>query len=227
MPSQVRARRRTTTASAATRPPRTETRSGSPWVPNYFNQLANVTTGAAGTTPAYATPGALATMRRLHGIPAYSAAHWSDGDRVTLLERHGSALHWVEVSGGATGTLARPATEQGDRALLQPQGKNVVYVSANAIVDGRLDTGPADLSRFPSEPRRRGGQAAARRLRTRRHRVLPGLLARRQVRGLHPGARRRAAYSNPRGRGLPAAVQRRHGRHRRSDCRPTTRPPAS
>jgi hypothetical protein len=124
---------------------------------NYFNQLANVTTGAVGTTPSYATPGALATMQTLHGIPTYSAAHWSDGDRVTLLSDTGSALHWVEVSGNTSGTLARTGdVNKVTEPSFSHDGKNVVYVSGNAIIDGRLNTGPADLFAVPYQDRAGG-----------------------------------------------------------------------
>ena len=126
---------------------------------NYFNQLANLTTGFVGTTPSYATPGALATMQTLHGIPTYSAAHWSDGDRVTLLSDTGSALHWVEVSGNTSGTLARTGdVNKVTEPSFSHDGKNVVYVSGNAIIDGRLDTGPADLFAVPYQ-NRAGGTA--------------------------------------------------------------------
>jgi hypothetical protein len=116
---------------------------------NYFNQLANVTAGAVGTTPSYATPTALATMQTLHGIPAYSTAHWSDGDRVVVLSDTGT-LHWVEVDGVASGTLARTGdANKATEPTFSHDGKNVVYVSATAIIDGRLDTGPADLLTVP------------------------------------------------------------------------------
>jgi Tol biopolymer transport system component len=127
---------------------------------NYFNQVANVTAGTIGTTPSYATASALATMQTLHGIPAYSRAHWSDNDRVALLSDTGT-LHWVEVNGAASGTLAR--TGDGSKAT-EPawshDGNDVVYVSAKAITDGRLDTGPADLYRVPYQ-NGAGGTAAA------------------------------------------------------------------
>jgi hypothetical protein len=125
---------------------------------NYFNQMANVTSGAVGTTPSYATPAALATMQTLHGIPTYSAAHWSDGDRVALLSDTGT-LHWVQVDGNASGTLARTGDAgKATEPSFSHDGKNVVYASANAITDGRLDTGPADLFAVPYQ-NRAGGTA--------------------------------------------------------------------
>jgi Tol biopolymer transport system component len=124
---------------------------------NYFNQMAGVTTAAVGLTPTYATASALATMQMFHGIPAYSQAHWSDGDRVVLLSDTGSALHWVQVDGAASGTLTRT----GDAGkVTEPawshDGKQIVYVSGKAIVDGRLDTGPADLYEVPYQSRAGG-----------------------------------------------------------------------
>jgi WD40 repeat protein len=125
---------------------------------NYFNQMANVTSGAVGTTPSYATPAALATMQTLHGIPTYSTAHWSDGDRVALLSDTGT-LHWVQVDGNASGTLARTGdANKATEPSFSHDGKNVVYASATAIVDGRLDTGPADLFAVPYQ-NRAGGTA--------------------------------------------------------------------
>ncbi len=125
---------------------------------NYFNQLANVTAGAAGTTPSYATPAALATMQTLHGIPTYSAAHWSDGDRVALLSDTGT-LHWVEVDGNTSGTVARTGdARKATEPSFSHDGKNIVYASATAIIDGRLDTGPADLFAVPYQ-NRAGGTA--------------------------------------------------------------------
>ena len=125
---------------------------------NYFNQLANVTSGAVGTTPSYATPAALATMQTLHGIPTYSAAHWSDGDRVALLSDTGT-LHWVEVDGNTSGTLARTGdANKATEPSFSHDGKNVVYASATAITDGRLANGPADLFAVPYQ-NRAGGTA--------------------------------------------------------------------
>ena len=99
------------------------------------------------------------TMQSLHGIPAYSKAHWTDGDRVVLLSDTGGALHWVQVDGTATGTLARTGdTNKVTEPTFSHDGNNVVYVSANSITDGRLDTGPADLYWVPYQ-NRAGGAA--------------------------------------------------------------------
>ena len=128
---------------------------------NYLNQMANVTAGAAGTTPAYATPTAIATMQSLHGIPAYSKAHWTDGDRIALLSDTGAALHWVQVDGTATGTLARTGdSNKVTEPAFSHDGNSVVYVSAKSITDGRLDTGPGDLYRIPYQNRAGWADAA-------------------------------------------------------------------
>jgi hypothetical protein len=125
---------------------------------NYFNQLANVTAGSVGATPSYATAAALATMQTLHGIPAYSRAHWSDGDRIALLSDTGT-LHWVEVDGAASGTLARTGdANKVTEPTFSHDGQSVVYVSATALTDGRLNTGPADLYTVPFA-NRAGGAA--------------------------------------------------------------------
>jgi hypothetical protein len=125
---------------------------------NYFNQLANVTAGSVGATPSYATPTALATMQTLHGIPAYSRGHWSDGDRIALLSDTGT-LHWVEVDGAASGIVARTGdANKATEPTFSHDGQNVVYASATAITDGRLNTGPADLYTVPFA-NRAGGAA--------------------------------------------------------------------
>jgi hypothetical protein len=125
---------------------------------NYFNQMSAVTAGAVGFTPTYATPAALGTMQTLHGIPAYTRAHWSDGDRVVLLSDTGT-LNWVQVDGVASGTLARTGDSgKATEPTWSHDGKTVVYVSGKSIVDGRLDTGPADLYQIPYQ-NRAGGAA--------------------------------------------------------------------
>ncbi len=77
---------------------------------NYFNQLANVTAGAVGTTPSYATPAALATMQTLHGIPTYSMSHWSDGDRVALLSDTGTPCTGSRSTATPAARWPAPAT---------------------------------------------------------------------------------------------------------------------
>ena len=125
---------------------------------NYFNDLADVRSGTAGSLPVYVNPTALATIRSLHGIPAYSKSHWSDGDRVVLLSDTGT-LHWVQVDGTASGTLARTGdARKATEPTFSHDGLNVVYVSATSLTDGRLADGPADLYAIPYA-NRAGGAA--------------------------------------------------------------------
>jgi hypothetical protein len=98
-------------------------------------------------------------MQSLHGIPAFSAGHWAAGDRIVLLSDTGT-LHWVQVDGTATGTLARTGdSNRATEPAFSHGGSDIVYVSAQSIVDGRLDNGPADLYRVPYQGRA-GGAAA-------------------------------------------------------------------
>jgi hypothetical protein len=124
----------------------------------YTGDLADVRSGLAGTMPTYVAPAAQTAMRSLRGIAAFSPAHWTDGDRLMLLSDTGP-LHWIELSGGATGTLARtgdsrPATEP----TFAHDGQHVVYVSGASLIDGHLDDGPADLYAIPFA-NRAGGAA--------------------------------------------------------------------
>ena len=123
----------------------------------YANAVGQIGAGAApGTVPGYVTPTALATMQSLHGIPAFSKAHWADGDRIVLLSDTG-ALHWVQVDGAASGTLARTGDANlATEPTFSHDGASVVYVSTRSIIDGRLDKGPADLYSIPYQGRAGG-----------------------------------------------------------------------
>jgi hypothetical protein len=124
----------------------------------YLDSIADIRTGTAGTVPYYVTTTALSTLRSLEGIPAYSGAHWSAGDRIAILSDTGD-LHWIQLDGTAQGTLSRAgdglmATEP----TFSHDGKTIVYVSTNSIVDGRAAAGPADLYQIPYAARA-GGSA--------------------------------------------------------------------
>ena len=160
--------------------------------------------GAVGLTPTYATPAALATMQTLHGIPAYSPAHWSDGDRVVLLSDTGHACTGSRSTAPPAGRWPAPATPA--RRPSRPSATTASTSSTcrrKSIIDGRLDTGPADL--YQSRTQSRAGGAATPlpgASDPRLHRVLPGVLARRPLRRLHPRRRRRLGVQQPRRRGL-------------------------
>ena len=186
----------------------------------YTGDFADIRRRLAGQMPTFVSPTAITTMRALHGIPAFSPAHWSDGDRLMLLSDTGT-LHWVELSGGATGTLARTGDK---RSATEPtfshKGEQVVYVSGASLVDGRLDTGPADLYTIPFATRAGGAatplpgasDAAA-------TEYYPAFSPDDPADRLHPRLGVGQRVQQPGGRGLRAAVQRRAGRHRRAPDR--------
>jgi hypothetical protein len=125
---------------------------------NYVGNLADIRAGSTGALPTYANAAAMSMIRTLHGIPAYSKAHWSDGDRIMLLSDTGT-LHWVQVDGTANGTLARTGdANKATEPTWSHDGSAVVYVSGTSLVDGRLDNGPADVYWIPYA-NRAGGPA--------------------------------------------------------------------
>jgi hypothetical protein len=125
---------------------------------NYVGNMADIRAGSTGALPSYANAGAMSTIQTLHGIPAYSKGHWTDGDRIMLLSDTGT-LHWVQVDGTANGTLARTGdANKATEPAWSHDGNEVVYVSGTSLVDGRLDNGPADLYWIPYA-NRAGGAA--------------------------------------------------------------------
>ena len=99
-----------------------------------------------------ATTDAKSTIDSLHGVPAFSAAHWAPGDRIELLSDTGD-LHWVNLEGtqGAgtvTGIIPRGPMDT-NRATVPTwshDGASIVYVSTGGgIQDGRPSGGPMDL----------------------------------------------------------------------------------
>jgi Tol biopolymer transport system component len=109
-------------------------------------------------------PGVTA-VRALRGVPAFSLAHWSDGDHIVLLtdaQEQGNLL-WVELGSGNQGSLARTGDANG--AVLPTfshDGQTIVYVSTprSSIHDGRLRNAPSDLFVVPYGARA-GGTAMA------------------------------------------------------------------
>jgi hypothetical protein len=132
----------------------------------YTNNIADIQMGTAGTLPTYVTPGALALLQTLRGIPAFSTSHWKDGDRIVLLtDAHEQGnLYWVQLDTPAPvmqGTLARTNDPGGaTEPTFSHDGSRVVYVSSSttdgSIHDGRLDSGPADLYMIPYNDRAGG-----------------------------------------------------------------------
>ncbi len=132
----------------------------------YTNNIADIQMGTAGTLPTYVTPGALALIQTLRGIPAFSISHWKDSDRIVLLtDAHEQGnLFWVQLDSPAPvmqGTLARTGDPGGaTEPTFSHDGSKIVYVSSSttdgSIHDGRLNTGPADLYMVPYNDRAGG-----------------------------------------------------------------------
>ena len=82
----------------------------------YTDSIATLGIDASpGLVPSFLSADGKAAMDSLGGIPAYTGAHWSSGDRMVLLSDTGE-LHWVNLEGvgaQATGVVARGSTDTG------------------------------------------------------------------------------------------------------------------
>jgi hypothetical protein len=116
----------------------------------YTDSIATLGVDATpGLVPTFLTPDGKAAMDALGGIPAYSPAHWSAGDRMVLLSDTGMDLNWVNLSGvgaGAKGVIAR----SGDTGLATDpawshDGATIVYTSAGTVYNGRQSGAPMSL----------------------------------------------------------------------------------
>ena len=115
----------------------------------YTVSIAGILTSDIGAVPAAVSPGALTTITALHGVPAFSKAHWSDGDRSILLSDTGT-LHVVGLDTNQSLALARDTDSQGATVpSWSHDGQNIVYTSAARITDGRPADGPMDLRIVP------------------------------------------------------------------------------
>ena len=122
----------------------------------YYDTVVDIQQTTLGSPPGYMTTAAMAVVRGLRGIPAYSKSHWTAGDRIELLTdaNNNGTLYWVSLDSatGAMGTIARTGDAGGaTEPSFSHDGTKIVYVSsaASAIHDGRLNTGPADLYLVP------------------------------------------------------------------------------
>jgi len=114
-----------------------------------LNDIALIGDATTGQVPAYVTTTALAAIRKLGGIPAYSPAHWSPGDRIVILS-DGGDLQWVQLDGDAQGVLGRQGDAHGaTEPTFSHDGQKLVYVSTDSISDGREAAGPGDLMQIP------------------------------------------------------------------------------
>jgi hypothetical protein len=121
----------------------------------YTDSIATLGLDASpGLVPTFLTSDGRAAMDALGGIPAYSPAHWSNGDRVVLLSDVGTKLNWVNLQGtgaAATGVIARGTTDTGlaTDPSWSHDGTTIVYTSAASITNGRQQSGPMDLYSVP------------------------------------------------------------------------------
>jgi hypothetical protein len=120
----------------------------------YTDSIATLGVDAApGLVPAFLSADGKAAMDALGGIPAYSAAHWSTGERIVLLSDTGTNLNWVNLEGtgaNATGVVARA----GDTGLATDptwshDGTTIVYASVSGVYNGRQAQGPMVLYSVP------------------------------------------------------------------------------
>jgi hypothetical protein len=123
----------------------------------YTDSIATLGLDAApGLVPTFLTADGKAAMDALGGIPAYSPAHWSAGDRTVILEPMNGALaslNWVNLAGtgaNATGVIARSGdTGQATDPTWSHDGTTVVYTSAASVYNGRQAQGLMDLYSVP------------------------------------------------------------------------------
>jgi hypothetical protein len=120
----------------------------------YTDSIATLGIDASpGLVPTFLTADGKAAMDALGGIPAYTPAHWSAGDRMVLLSDVGTQLNWVNLQGtgaNATGVIART----GDTGLATDpswshDGATIVYTSATSVYNGRQAQGPMALYSVP------------------------------------------------------------------------------
>jgi hypothetical protein len=120
----------------------------------YTDSIATLGVDAApGLVPSFLTADGKAAMDSFGGIPAYSPAYWSAGERLVLLSDVGTDLNWVNLSGtgaAAKGVVAR----MGDTGLVTDpvwshDGKTIVYTSAGSVYNGRQAGGPMVLYSVP------------------------------------------------------------------------------
>ena len=208
------------------------------------NALASVAPTDVGTMPSFLGADAMNTLTTYwHGIITFSAAHWTDGDRIGITTQSTQAvdpqasLLWMELGGGDLGG-DRPArrSERRLRAELQPR-RNADRLHVDERQPGRA-SGRRHRGSLQGSLRRWGGRAGdpdRRRRAGRRRGVLSVALARRRagrVQSTPPEQRQRHADRSalrrrdvlqPVGRDLGDPDRR---AARRSGWRRTIRPPA-
>lgn len=134
------------------------------------NGFANIQQGMTGQVPTWlGAAGKTAVEASALGIHTFSAAHWKTGDRIEVSgyapgDDHEAELTWIDLeaqTAPASGTIARNGDPNYCGApTWSHDGNTIAYVSTNALVDGRLDDGPADIWTVPYNDRA-GGTATA------------------------------------------------------------------
>ncbi|HSQ62607.1 MAG TPA: hypothetical protein VLM85_05315 [Polyangiaceae bacterium] len=129
------------------------------------NAIADVEQGKTGQVPPFlGAAGKAALEQAPRGISTFSPAHWGPSDYVTISTLGNTDLSWVDLSatsGTASGIIARNGDgRHGGAPTWSHDGNTIVYVSTDAIIDGRLANGPADLWSVPYN-NRAGGTAQA------------------------------------------------------------------
>jgi hypothetical protein len=74
----------------------------------YLDSIADIRTDSVGKVPPYVTPTALRAPQ-LEGLPTYSPAHWSAGDRIAVVGDTGD-LTWISSTAIDRDRLPAPAT---------------------------------------------------------------------------------------------------------------------
>ncbi len=127
--------------------------------------LADIEQGLTGQVPSFLGAGGKAVLEQSQmGIETFSPAHWAAGDHVEIVKDTNLNLTWIDLEapsgGNATGVIARNGDPNHAGApTWSHDGSTIVYVSTNAIQDGRLSTGPADLYSVPYA-NKQGGTAS-------------------------------------------------------------------
>ena len=121
----------------------------------YYEWLVDITPATLGASPSYVDPAAVSSLRKVRGgSPAFSGAHWFDGDHIEITGSDNGDLLWTKLdSPTAQGKIVR----NGDANLASApafshDGNTIAYVSSNGattIHDGRFASGPADIYTVP------------------------------------------------------------------------------
>jgi hypothetical protein len=134
---------------------------------SWSNALADIEQNLTGQVPSFLGAGGKAVIEQNQmGISTFSLAHWATGDHVEVVHHDpnndGNAeLYWVDLeataAASASGVIARTgdALHAGAPAWSH-DGNTIAYVSTDALRDGRLDNGPADIYTVPYNSRAGG-----------------------------------------------------------------------